>query len=271
MRRRVDVWSIPSGIGDEIMALGVAQGMAKASPSRPVHFFTRYGELFGRGHGNLTIERFDRDALPKRSVGLSYLAKHRLSLMEQMARDLGVRLSEYPVHLPKRPLDELDELWSCDRQVVVIQTQASSWTKNKNWSEDAWKTLVELLPSDVDVVEVGEQTLLSRTPVHPGFRSLVGKTTIGQFATSIQEADVFVGPFSGGMHLAHAYKVPSVIIGGGYEANNYPYPLATQLGTNLGCSPCWLRSACPLGRQCLINITPGQVAGEIRKILHLEN
>ncbi len=259
LRRRLDVVSAAGGLGDELMALGVVQAAASVAKSCRITYHVRHAAIMPEGHEAFRIVRYAPDHIPKHAIHLTYRAKCRLSLVEQMGRQLGLRLRNWPIVLPQRPRSDLPTDFPASGQVVVIQPSASKWTPNKEWPRDSWRHLIELLPEDIEIIEIGTESAFSRPPRHPRFRSFAGRTSVQQFAACIQEADLFVGPPSGGMHFAHAYRVPSVIIVGGYEAPHYPYSLAVQLGSSLRCAPCWLRTPCPYDRRCLREITVEQV------------
>ncbi|WP_170156855.1 glycosyltransferase family 9 protein [Roseimicrobium gellanilyticum] len=214
----------------------------------------------------LLIVPYQQETIPAGSIGLMYLQRHRLAIVEQMALQMGLRLSEHTTSLPRRPPEELPSSFPKDAPAVVMQTVASAWTPNKQWPKEYWQQMIELLAPDIAVLEVGTESVFDQPPAHPRFRSLVGRTTMPQFAACIQEAAVFVGPPSGGMHVAHAYQVPSVVVIGGYEGT-YPYPLARQFYSPVPCAPCWLRTDCPYDKKCLRQITPAMVRDAIKKTL----
>jgi ADP-heptose:LPS heptosyltransferase len=84
----------------------------------------------------------------------------------------------------------------------------------------------------------------------------------------IGQADLFVGPPSSGMHLANSYRVPSVIIYGGYESPmSYNYPQSEALYNSVVCAPCWKTTECPYARECLHGITPKDVFERMAKRL----
>ena len=76
-----------------------------------------------------------------------------------------------------------------------------------------------------------------------------------------------MGPVSGPTHIAAAVQTPAVIILGGYEvAGNAHYEGNRTLTTAIECSPCWLKTPCPIDRACLRQIEPETVEQSIRDL-----
>jgi ADP-heptose:LPS heptosyltransferase len=252
----LSTYSVAGGLGDELMIWGVLQSFAARRPSARVTFHSRFAEVLKQVPSTIQVIPYDAGNLPKGSTGLGYVGKTQQSINEQMASRLGLVPDKYPIPLPSFPTGTPGGQYPTAGRIIVIQPVASAWTPNKQWPLAYWTKLVESLPPDVTVVELGQSSFFTTPPRHPHFVSIAGSTSVSAYLAAISHATVFVGPPSSGMHVAHAYGVPSVIVVGGYEAPVYPYPLAIQLHTNVPCSPCWLCSACPYDRACLRKITP---------------
>ncbi|WP_050029999.1 glycosyltransferase family 9 protein [Verrucomicrobium sp. BvORR034] len=252
----LSTYSVAGGLGDELMIWGVLQSFAARRPSARVTFHSRFAEVLKQVPSTIQVIPYDAGNLPKGSTGLGYVGKTQQSINEQMASRLGLVPDKYPIPLPSFPTGTPGGQYPTAGRIIVIQPVASAWTPNKQWPLAYWTKLVESLPPDVTVVELGQSSFFTTPPRHPHFVSIAGSTSVSAYLAAISHATVFVGPPSSGMHVAHAYGVPSVIVVGGYEAPVYPYPLAIQLHTNMPCSPCWLCSACPYDRACLRKINP---------------
>ncbi len=99
------------------------------------------------------------------------------------------------------------------------------WTPNKVWPKELWRELIPALLDRFDVIEAGTEALFSPDEFGPGFHAWAGTTSLADFVWTLSQATVFVGPSSGGMHLANAFRVPSVILFGGYESpDGYRFP-----------------------------------------------
>jgi len=263
VKKRVrHIASKAGGLGDELMALGVTQAAKRIYPEWNCVFHSRHFTLLNNASGLTDIVKYDLQGNADR-IELTYRSKSNYSLNRQMAIQLGIDPPDYRIELPRFPECQVGHTYRSERVTLVIQTDSSGWTPNKEWPRQHWQLLIESVPSDWEVWEVGQTSLFTQSVNHPRFHSYSGQTSLAEYAALVQKADCFVGPPSGGMHLAHAFNVPSVIIVGGYEAAHYPYPLARQLGSDLPCAPCWLRTPCPYDRRCLREITPEQVLAEL--------
>lgn len=254
------------GLGDELMALGVTQAAKRIHPAWHCVFHSRYYSLLKESPEVNAVVPFETDSSHDR-IEFIYEHKSQNSLNQQMAIQLGITPTDYRIELPNTPAPTWITSKTSGQLNLIIQTDSSGWTSNKDWPVSHWIEFVESLPSDWQIFEVGRTSLFEKALSHPGFQSLSGKTTLLEYAALIKRAECFVGPPSGGMHVAHAYRVPSVIIVGGYEAAHYPYPLAHQIGSDVACAPCWLREPCPYDRTCLRGISAKEVYSAVMAIL----
>lgn len=87
---------------------------------------------------------------------------------------------------------------------------------------------------------------------------------IRQVAALIEQADVFMGPDSGLMHLSAALKIPSVVVFGSIPVqariNHYPTHVAIQ--EKMSCSGCWY-SNCNRHFECMRRISSETVVEKI--------
>lgn len=262
--RNLNAYSVAGGLGDELMIWGVLQAYAARRPSARVTFHSRFAEVLRQAPSSIHVTPYDAGSLPKGSTGLGYVGRTQQSINEQMASRLGLVPEKYSIPLPSYPIGAPGGQYPSAGTIIVIQPVASAWTPNKQWPLAYWTKLVESLPPDATVVELGQSSFFPTPPRHPRYVSLAGSTSVPAYLAAISHATVFVGPPSSGMHVAHAYGIPSVIIVGGYEAPVYPYPRAIQLHTEMPCSPCWLCTACPYDRACLRKITPEVVLDAVQ-------
>jgi len=292
------------GIGDNLMCTPIFREIKRRNPDCHITFLTRYPELF---QDNPNIDQLTANATPQKTakairLGYDHMAP-RFVADQLLAKGLDVyrqaakgRLFYGYVHPnpPPRPLMSImaecvglefyDNQVECAvpmvtpefrtivsqiaRPIIVIQPHASDWTPNKTWPASYWRKLVETLVADYNVVEAGTRAEIGADFQHPRFHSLAGYTSISEFIHLVSEADLFVGPVSGGMHLANAFHVPAIILYGGWESPaGHRYPNVIPLYSPIECAPCWLTTPCPYQTKCLTMISPAQVMATVRQAL----
>jgi len=100
------------------------------------------------------------------------------------------------------------------------------------------------------------------------YKNLAGKTSIEELAAKIAGLSLFITNDSGPMHIAAAFKVPTIAIFGPTdykETSPWRNEKAIILSKNLECSPCKKR-VCPLKtHECMKSITAEDVLAEIEK------
>ncbi len=253
------------------MALPILTEIKRRNPGCHITYFSFRPELF-RGHPAIdSLERRTWENPDPPSIKLFY--DHRLPpprpLLQLMGECVGFSMPFEQLEPPPGALETgvIERLMGLPRPWIVIQTRASRWTPNKDWPPESWDQLAKDLAKVATVIEVGTDSPL-RPPAYPAygenFVSLVGSTTVEELAHLISVADLFVGPVSGGMHLANAFRVPAVIIVGGYEdPAGHPYKQMSFFYSPVECAPCWAKS-CPFDLKCLRAISPETVLWEIK-------
>lgn len=260
------------GLGDVLMCTAVLRAYKARHPRHKTYFYTDYADVVA---GLPYIDVVGSSAArPKRAVWVDYHYWIKLFPTAHVAKLMGRSLLT-PV-ADAQPECVVDEAlaqqyrsrWAeLPHPHVLIQRQASAHTPNKNWPEAHWGRLVAMmLERGWTVIEIGERS--AATVAHERYVDLRGRTTVKELVASIAAADLFIGPVSGPSHVAAATGTPSVIIVGGYELpENTRYDSAVMLTTPIACSPCWLRTECPIGKQCLQSITPNVVLANATRTL----
>ncbi|MDR3406681.1 MAG: polysaccharide deacetylase family protein [Chthoniobacter sp.] len=269
-RSQLRVYSVGGGLGDELMCTPVFREIKRRNPDCHLTFISRHPDLF-RSHPSLdAVVPFEKKAL-LRAVPLTYgwVVPPPRPLITLLGECVG--FSFFDNQLDPPPTDPSagiqQQMAAISRPAVVIQPLASRWTPNKVWPRELWRDLVKSLLDDFDVIEVGTEALFAADEFGPGFHAWAGKTSLKDFVWLVSRATVFVGPPSGGMHLANGFQVPSVILYGGYESpDGHRYPRMKALYREVPCAPCWLREDCPYHLKCLRMITVSDVEAAVRSL-----
>lgn len=117
-------------------------------------------------------------------------------------------------------------------------------------------------PNEIDIAKEIEDNLNTKNYIN-----LAGKTDINELIQKVAGVDLFITNDSGPMHIAAAYKVPTVAIFGptNYkETSPWKHPKAIILSKDLKCSPC-MKRVCPLKHHnCMKEITYKDVLSTIK-------
>jgi len=102
------------------------------------------------------------------------------------------------------------------------------------------------------------------------YTNLAGKTTITELCANIGGCSLFITNDSGPMHVAAAYKVPTVAIFGPTkykETSQWMNEKSKIVRHEMKCSPCMKRE-CPLGHhECMTTITASEVIEAVKEVL----
>ena len=100
--------------------------------------------------------------------------------------------------------------------------------------------------------------------------NLAGRTTLRDLAPILMQCAAAFGPDCGPMHIAAAVGCPIVSLWGSTAPErSAPWGFAEfALRGEIPCHPCYLRQ-CPIERECMRRIAPGEVAATVRKALTL--
>jgi len=268
-RSALRVVSRGGGIGDELIALSVLAEIKKRNPAGHLTYLSRFPELFAGMTCFDTLEPYSPEAA-RTAITLLYEPKSRGTIASQLAACVGLEMPPAAPPLPTvTPSPELAaKVAALPRPRVIIQPLASRWAPVKNWPRSSWEQLIRQLTPRATVIEVGTEPAFSGTDFGPNFVSFASGTSIGDFLWLLGQGDVFIGPVSGGMHVAAGHGLPLIIIYGGYEhPQGFAYPRTTAFYRAVSCAPCWLTTDCPVGHICMQQIAPEEVfAAVVREL-----
>lgn len=258
-------------LGDVLLCTPALRELHRINPNTRLTFYTDFPDLIRGLPGIHSVLPYaERSPLALEFVYESSIPPLR-HIAKIMGDCIGVDVQDV------RPICAMDlnsvEHWRSRldhlaRPIAVINRSAGPFTPNKDWPASHWDELVERLCQTGSAVEIGTGAAASSPCRRDRFLDLRGQTTIKDLIAVVAASDVHVGPISGPVHIAAAVGTPSVVIFGGYED-----PVGTHYGgnldlfTQLACSPCWLRDACPYDRKCLQVISPATVQSGILKVL----
>ncbi|MDB4459019.1 glycosyltransferase [bacterium] len=258
--------SVGSGIGDEMMTVTILHRIKVLSPSIQITYVSRYPDFF-KGMSFLceviTYEKGKTDF--GHFLGYDHVrTPPPRPLITMIAECAGLEIEctqMIPPILCPEDHTFTEQISDSELPTIVIQPIASKWTPVKQWPPEYWRSLIKSFTANHRVVEVGVETFLDPKEFGPNFISLACQTSVREMAAVISKADLFIGPPSGGMHIANSFHVPSVIIFGGYEEpKGYNYPRTKALYKKVPCAPCWIHeSQCPIGLPCQKKIFPETV------------
>ncbi len=266
-RAAIRLCSRGGGVGDELMCTPIFREIRRRNPACRITFLSRHAGMFRSNPHLHTVEPFSAKGC-RTAFQLTYLPvlPPPRPLITLMAECVGLELRSEQLDPPDvSPSPELREkIAAIPGPRILVQPRSSHWTPNKAWPAASWKSLIEKLTERFEVIEVGTQPLFPRHDFGLRFHTFAGTTTLTDFVWLVGQGSVFVGPSSGGMHIANAFCVPSVIIFGGYESPaGYGYPFAGALYSGVACAPCWMTEPCPFDLKCLRMISPETVFGEV--------
>jgi len=154
----------------------------------------------------------------------------------------------------------------------------AAYGEAKCWPPNKFSKLAISLADRFDLVIFGGKNdiplanLIEKKLIKEGvnnLKNLAGKTTIEDLVNSISNLDLFITGDSGPMHIAAAFKIPTVSIFGptrSDETSQWMNPNSLIVKKDLECQPC-MKRVCPLGHhQCMNGIRSQDV---VKKSLEL--
>jgi len=172
------------------------------------------------------------------------------------------------------------EKFSLPQHYVIINPSTSHHKKftHRAWPAEHWHALITMLASRYHLVVIGgqgeEKFFDKLRPFPPSVLDLVGKSTLPELVTIIQEAEAIITADTGPSHIASAVNTRTFALFGpsnpaGTGPYQTPYNNVHIISANLECSPC---NATPRikecrDNQCMKQILPAIVAAQVEPYL----
>ena len=253
-------------IGDVLMCTPTLRRLKEMNPDCHVTFYTHYPALVS-GLPFIDDVRL-MESVPRNAIQLRYErsfmpTRHLARIMgDELGLDVIDTHPSCSLNIESRS-EVLQQISALPRPWIVLSQSAGPWTPNKQWPLENWARLIEKLLKWASVIEIGVAKLSrADSPLWNAERycDLRGIQSLENLVATLSLADLHVGPPSGPMHIAAAFRVPAVIVIGGYELPTCTeYDGNISLYTQLPCAPCWRRDPCPFDLECLRNIAPVKV------------
>lgn len=162
------------------------------------------------------------------------------------------------------------------RKPLVIFCPGAEYGPAKRWPPEHFAALARIIHQSFPYAQIVALGAAQDRPVAqtivagaPDVRDLCGQTSLAEACALLARADVAVTNDSGLMHVTAALRRPLVALYGSTDPRHTP-PLSERAKVqwlHLECSPCFERE-CPLGHlNCLRELNPEQIFGELRGML----
>jgi hypothetical protein len=273
-RRSVVILPCTGGVGDNLMLTTVAREVRKRNPSGLIHVIASHPEVFLRNPDVDFVSGKRKGGAPWRkhfpvryNHGFPWKRHFLYKLCECLNMGEPIQLQTYVFP------DQLDWAFaekilaeSAGPPILLARTVGGHDPVRKIWPLESWEMLASELTRIAPVLDVG----VSGTPLtspHPGYRSLLGQTTLHQLAALMSRSRALVTMDSSPNHLAAAFHLPTVcILGGVFPPESIRYPNTRVLSNRPACADCWPKPGCEFNLKCLRDITPKQVVTALAEI-----
>ena len=265
------MWHVLERFGDVLMCTPALRSLKACNPRGRIIFYTNFPQLVD---GLPYIDSVRPSAEAPQELRIFPTYEQSIPPQRHLTRlfgdwlDVDIDDVRPDCVLDKGLRERFRREWArLPRPWIVISRKSGPWTPNKDWPAPLWEELVDGLLDRATVIEIGTNPPERRSRSEPNFVDLIGRTSLLELVAVIAAADLHVGPISGPVHVAAAFRVPSVVIYGGYE-----HPCGTSYEGNVSlyspvpCAPCWLQTPCPYGKKCLHQIEPASVLAAVDQV-----
>ncbi|MCX6075023.1 MAG: glycosyltransferase family 9 protein [Campylobacterales bacterium] len=169
--------------------------------------------------------------------------------------------------------DQLNQKFSFPENAIIIAPSNSHNQKKglnyRAWPFEHWRSLIQSLSSQTPVIIVGargEEAFFDHIKPYPeNVIDMVGKLTISELITTVQNGDALICTDSATGHIGAAVDTPTfVLMGPNNPITDSPYQSDTNavypISLGLPCSPCYKTEVM---KQCKDNICMGHITPEM--------
>jgi heptosyltransferase-2 len=136
--------------------------------------------------------------------------------------------------------------------------------------QDKYEIIIFGGPAEVDIAsDIAKELDINGVK---DYKNIAGETTIPELLEAISNLDLFITGDSGPMHVAAAFKIPSICIFGptkDTETSQWNNPISKIVKKDYDCMPCMKRE-CPLSgeenHQCMKNIKANDIIKAIKEL-----
>lgn len=269
-----------AGLGDDLLCTAVAHELKKRGAGKIV-MFSKYPSLFEENTDVAAVHNLGYASVGRRRHwGYSVIVPHYARYDAPADRDINLhahfietmcRMAGITGKIELRPYIQLRpqemEKGRLDPSQAVIHSAGLALMKNKQWFPERYQAVADDLRQDVRWIQLG----LAEDPPISGALDLRGRTTLRETAAILANSRVFLGEAGFLMHLARAVETRAVIVYGGREDPMVSgYSLNENMVGRTLCSPCWQRTRCDYGHECLQIIGVDDVVAAVRRQLGRE-
>jgi ADP-heptose:LPS heptosyltransferase len=174
---------------------------------------------------------------------------------------LGLHATEIMLKSLDLPIEDVQPIWATPigtrpiaEHYLALASGAGAMGRLKRWPDRYWREVAERLHTrEIPLLQVGG----SEDPTIPWCRDYRG-LGVADTATILHHARGLIAPEGGMVHLAAAFRTPSIVIFGPTPRRAFAYPWNIALG-DFQCPPCfqatpkWAEGACALGEPHCVN------------------
>lgn len=177
------------------------------------------------------------------------ILKQNLLLLEQ----IGIHSTDTTIHicLPEKDIEFVKHLIKNEKTFfVVIHPEATWHAKYRCWPIENFVEIAKRIISNYYEIKViilgGKEDKINNkifaSLKNPFIINMIGKTTLGQMMAIIKHSHLFIGNDSGPLHIARAFKIPSIGIFGPTSPKQVisDWENFIPVQKKLPCVPCYL-------------------------------